>query len=187
MSLSRDIYLRYLPLPRRSCDSRRSFFNLSHSKSCEKILMKLSGNVDNGPRNWLFTFGDVLDSGRTFTFDLIKILGQNQRPRGFNHKASSWLCHITLYFFCLHICSAWGHYVSELTEGSHPSSRSLNRRCGNPSCPVQQCGWIPRWPAWAPPPQDRSARVETKGQDTFDVANILNILKYSEKVEIKKL
>lgn len=45
---------------------------------------------------------------------------------------------------------------------SYPSSQLSNRNCGNLSCPIQRCGWIPLWPAWAPLLRDRS------GQDKKD-------------------
>lgn len=50
---------------------------------------------------------------------------------------------------------------------SYPSSQSSNRHCGNPSCPIQQCVWIPLWPAWAPLLRDRS------GQDKKDEKTLL--------------
>lgn len=80
--------------------------------------MKLLEVVDNGPRNWWFRSGDVLDSGGTLTFDRIKILGQNRRSRGFDRNAIVTVCHITLYYFWLHISGVglWD-YASESTEG----------------------------------------------------------------------
>lgn len=52
---------------------------------------------------------------------------------------------------------------------SYPSSQSSNRHCGNPSCPIQRCGWIPLWPAWAPPPRDRS-RQDKKDEKTLSIS-----------------
>lgn len=49
--------------------------------------MVFSGNDDNSAR-MLLDFENVLDSGGSMTFDLPKITGQDQRPMGFDHKAS---------------------------------------------------------------------------------------------------
>lgn len=46
----------------------------------------------------------------------------------------------------------------EVGADPYPSSQSSNRHCGNPSWPIRRCGWIPLWPAWAPPLRDRSGR-----------------------------
>lgn len=62
-----------------------------------------------------------------------------------------------------------GEMNSALWADSYPSSPSSNRRCGNPSCPIRRCGWIPLWPAWAPPPQDRS-RQDKKDEKTLSIS-----------------
>lgn len=46
----------------------------------------------------------------------------------------------------------------ETGADSYPGSQSSSRHCGNPSWPIPRCGWIPLWPAWAPPLRDRSGR-----------------------------
>lgn len=76
-----------------------------------KVMNRFEWNVHNRSRNWWFRFGDVRGSGGTLTFDLIKILGQNERPRGIDQ-----LCHITLYSVCRHICRARGDYAPESSE-----------------------------------------------------------------------
>lgn len=49
----------------------------NNSKSYEQILIKFSGNVDNGLRNGELDFGDGPDSGGTLTLDHPKIIGQD--------------------------------------------------------------------------------------------------------------
>lgn len=85
-------------------------------KRYEQILMKLLGYVDNGPWNRLIHFGVVAESDGTLTFDLPKIIGLDQRPRGFE---SYLLCYVTLYY-CLYVLCyrCRSQYVGKLSVWS---------------------------------------------------------------------
>lgn len=69
---------------------RQSVF-VSHSQSYKRILIKCSGNVDNGPTH----FGDVLESIGTLTSNLLKIIPQDHSQLTLK-KNNLLLCNLVL-------------------------------------------------------------------------------------------
>lgn len=64
--------------------------------------MKFKVNIDIGRRNWLIHSDNVRDSGGTLTFDIRKIIGQDQWPMGSNTFIwHSFLINVTFSLCCL--------------------------------------------------------------------------------------
>lgn len=94
--------------------------------------MTFSRNVDKGPRIGSFHFGEVPHSERLLTFDLPKIIGQDQRPSDFDHKVI--YCYVTWYYSRL----------NKLCDGS--KSQCVGKGPREPLfdvCLVQMCRPVP--------------------------------------------